>query len=215
MRNRVAIIRGFALTALFVCRAPGAVDAGGGTLHAFASDGGGTAAPPDQAFVPPSTSDSAVIGGSGDLARETVSVIGSQITVSTQTRWGGGTAIASGNLSLTEDTLQTLSVHIDPGTVGPYYQGNVSLDAVGGGNVFNRFFGASNFLPPIDFSAMLAPGQYTLTWSDTGRIVAGFGGGGGFDFTMSAGPAPEPSSLVLIGVAAGCLLARRRRRKNR
>jgi hypothetical protein len=220
MENRLSISTrlGMALLALglIVSDASGLVNVTGGTLHVFVNDGSGfTVAPADKPFVAPTTSAAADFLPPFPtlFARETVSFAGGQAVVSTQTLWSGGTTIASGTLNLTEDAPQTMQVHINPGTVGPYYLGTVSLDAVGGGNIFNTSFGASSALLPINLTAPLSPGQYILTWNDTGRIFLFQGGGGGFDMTLSAAPAPEPSSLMLIGMAAPWLLTRRRRNR--
>jgi hypothetical protein len=191
----------------------GSVSVTGGTLHAYAQNGTFISAPPDQPFAAPTTAVAAMVGiflGDG-TAKETVSFAGGQVSISTYTFFVTS-AVASGSLSLTENTTESLLLHVNSGTVGPHYLGQISLDAVGGGNLFSRQFVPSSFLPQYDFFIPVTPGQYTFTWSDTGQSFLGQIGGGGFDISLA--PAlPEPSSLGLVGVAAGCLLARRRRNR--
>jgi hypothetical protein len=80
----------------------------------------------------------------------------------------------------------------------------VSLDAVGGSNVFSIDVGGYGNEDPPELLVPLSPGQYKLTWSNTGGYGSGYQS---FYFTMDA--VPEPSSeLLLIAPGAIALLRR-------
>jgi hypothetical protein len=186
----------------------------GGNLHVFETDGGMfTSAPPDKPFVAPSTTNTAIIGvnlGEGG-AQETVSFIGGQIHLSSLTVYTTGPTNgtnASGTLNITEDAFETMWVRMDPQPNEFYYQSTISLDAVGGENVFARTFGLE-FQPRLDFLVPLNAGQYVLSWNTNGAVQFGHGGPGEFDFVMGV---PEPSSLLLLAVAAMGMMGRRKKR---
>jgi hypothetical protein len=117
--------------------------------------------------------------------------------------------VASGSLDIIEEAPETMWVRIDP-RGGGCYHGAVSLDAVGGVNVFHKsweppYFNHAGF----EFLAPLSPGQYTLTWSAQGQLgISNLWGG--FDFTMGV---PEPSGLLLLTAAGVPLFMRRRGRQ--
>jgi hypothetical protein len=180
-------------------------------------------APPDQSFEAPpeigTVSASALIDwqapfpyvGSAYLsAKQWISIEDGQVGIVTApVQYGGGTSLASGSLNITEDTPEILSIRINPEDPSTSH-GQVSLDAVGGGNVFS--IGISPFSQsPSELLVPLAPGQYSLTWSADGKDSRGGYGGHGFSFSM--GNVPEPSSGLLLIAAGAMMFARRALRK--
>ncbi len=143
-------------------------------------------------------------------ALETVSFTGGQIHLSTAIVYlgTGSTTNASGTLNISEDAFETMWVRMDPQPTEFYYQSTISLDRVGGGNVFARTFGLE-FQPRLDFLVPLAAGQYVLSWNTNGAIQFGHGGPGEFDFTMGV---PEPSCVGSLGVIGVAAVLRRRKR---
>jgi hypothetical protein len=235
MNNRQIIIAAtiVGLTVL-ASRAGAAIIVTDGTLHAHVY-ADGVARSDDQAFVlPGSVAGVGISPGMGIppgptlSAYESVSFVDGQVEISTDTIWlpygvPYPDVVASGNLSITEDTAETMWIRINPNPLGHGlfslpYQGQVSLDVVGGGgggggggNVFATGLfptGNSSSRRPFDFLVPLSPGQYTLTWSATGqRDVLSSGGEGGFDFTMGV---PEPSAGLLLVAPAAMTFIRRR-----
>jgi hypothetical protein len=149
-------------------------------------------------------------------ADETVSFADGQVGISTHTDWvrdsayGGPVVVASGSLNITQDAPETMWVRINSN--GLAYRGQVSLDAVGGGNAFYTDLPLRGIWDdaPLDFLVPVTPGQYTLTWSAEGQSALSGGELGGFDFTMGV---PEPSSGLLLIAAAAMAFRRRRGRK--
>jgi hypothetical protein len=161
----------------------------------------------DQPFVPPTTDAYAAVFYPL-VASETVSFVDGLGTIITEVGAAGGLdegTEASGSLNITEDAPETMWIRIGgiPFLGGPSVQ--VSLDAVGGGNVV-RSYG----FPLVDLLAPLSAGQYTLTWSATGQSYAGYSYEG-MEVTMGA---PEPSAGLLL-IAPGVLAFRRRRGRAR
>ena len=135
-----------------------------------------------------------VEAGRDSTAREWVSSYES-VEISTDT---SGLAVASGHLNITEGAPETMQVGIYSFFTSDYL-GQVSLDAVGGGNVFSIGIAGSGYEDPPDFLVPLSPGQYTLTWT-----TGGDGGENNFFFTMAA--VPEPSSGLLLIALAGAMV---------
>jgi hypothetical protein len=155
-------------------------------------------APPDTPLVPPYNSAEA---GRDYPARESVSSGQSESVVISTDTWSP--AVASGSLDFTEDAPETIRIGIS--STNSNKLGHVSLDAVGGGNVFSIRIGGLAYEDPPDLLASLSPGQYTLTWSNDGP-----GGYKSFYITMSA--VPEPScGLPLVAPAAMAFTRRRGR----
>jgi hypothetical protein len=142
--------------------------------------------------------------GNHDTAQEWVSS-GARIEISTDITVLSNVADAWGDLTITQDTPETVQVGLSTLTDGFSFLAQVSLDAVGGGNVFS--IEGDGFQDPRDLLIPLSPGQYELTWS-----TEGYGSGyGSCYFTMSA--VPEPSSgLLLVASGAIALLRRGRQR---
>jgi hypothetical protein len=117
-----------------------------------------------------------------------VSFVDGQIGISIETGWVSGYGVvASGSLHITEDEPEAMWVRINPIPHGylDIYQGQISLDAAGGGNVFFSSFDPL-VDPYFDFVVPLSPGQYTLAWYTQEDYPWNYGAGG-FSFSMGAG----------------------------
>jgi len=234
-RHPIIIAAAIVAMTVLISHAGAAIIVTDGTLHVYASDGRGTSAPPDQPFVSPATwagaSTPIPFGAPGPPLGTTTAATDNvlvsddgRVDVYTSITWlqgFGSVAIASGNLDITADAAETMQVHIGSNPhvgSGPYdlsYVGRVSLNEVGGGNVFDTGFRTfSNPLIPyynnFDVLVSLFPGQYTMTWSARGDKGLSYSanGRGGFHLTASV---PEPSSALLMILPTATALFRRRR----